>query len=422
MKAAIAMVAAFLLFSCRAASYESEGDEYMRASPPRFAEALAAYRMAEASGGRGDKTLMAKIRRAYIDSQIDVGRSMLFMGDLEGSFDLFERLASEVPDHPTVQQWLRKARENYSHRLTTDGKERMGVRDYDAAIKLFERALQYNPTNTDARETLERARTIVKWRAEKGELMWKGGMRAISEGQTEVAESKLSSVENYTDAHPEAGEYVAEVRTLVGDRHFSLATSLEKDGQFFAAKQQYTRARNLKATPAGIDEAIARVSEEVKADQYYHAGIGALNRGDFDLAKARLDKALATTKRPENKTAIEARLAEVEEKRSEAEYKEATDMELEGRFADAIEALKKLDARVPAYRDTREKIDRLSRQTRDAEKNYQEAVAKFEAGDLAGARAKLKAALFLQPFMPQARKMLKEVEAALAAQAKPASK
>lgn len=415
-KTAVVAGAGLLLFACRASSYESEGDNYMRAA--RFSHALASYRRAEASGGKGDTQLTAKLRQAYIASQVDAGSRQLFNGEFEKSYELFRLLASAEPDNDIVIKWLKKSEVNLSRSLTVEGKDKMGVREYESAVKLFERALKYDPSNNDATEALARAKTIIKWRADKGELLWKSGMRAISDGQPAIAAASLSAVADHTASHPEADDYISEVRTLIGDQHFGMATNLEKDGQFFSALRQYNKAKTMRATPAGIDDAIARLKDEVRADQLYYSAKGALARQEFDKANDRLQKALDLTDRPENKLAIEAKIAEVNESRNEYEYKTSVEIEQEGRFADAIAAFTKLDSRVPAFNDTRERIDRLGRQIRDSSKNYEEALERLNNNDLLGARAKLKAALFLQPFMPEARAKLKEVESQIAASKK----
>ncbi|MBI3818106.1 MAG: hypothetical protein HY286_05390 [Planctomycetes bacterium] len=413
-----ALGVAILLASvgCRGASYESDGDEYFREC--NFSGAFESYKMAEASGRRGNPTLEAKLKEASVYADLDRGRQLGFQGEYQKSYDLLEQLAARAPENPRVSEWLTKATRSLSRKFTEDGKERMGVREYDQAIQLLEKALRYNPKNQDAIDTLERAKTILKWRTEKGELMWHGGLRAISESQPEMAESKLTAVPNFTDAHNDVDDYISEVRAVVGDNHYRMATGLEKKGQWFAALVEYKKARTLHATPTGIDAAVARMEVEVKADQYYHAGKNSLARDEFEHARDRLTKALDATKNKDNRIAIEAALAQVTEKQNAKEHKDAVNLELEGRLAEAIDALRILDTRSPAYGDTRERIDRLTRQLRDAQGNYKDALAKLDTGDLLGGRAKLKAALFLQPFMPEARAKLKEVDAALAAQKK----
>lgn len=415
-RAAIAAVLFASIAACKSSSYESEGDQFMR--DHQFSAAYEAYRLAEHHGGTGDKTLTAKIREAYLASQVATAQNLIFTGEYVRANEILQQLSAEAPESPTVQFWYRKSEKDLSRKLTEDGKERMGVREYAAAIELFEKALRFDPQNRDAKDTLDRAKTIQKWRAEKGELLWKGGLRAISEGLPEVAESKLSAVEEYTSLHADVGDYLSEVRTVVGDNYYRMASSLEKDGQWFAALEQYKKAKTYKASPAGIDDAIARVEKEVKADQLVNAGKSALARDEFDSARDKLKKAFDMTTAKENRIAIEAALAEVSEKQNATEHQAAVDLELEGKLAESIEAFRRLDQRAPAFNDTRERIDRLTRQLTDAIANYKDGLAKFESGDILGARAKLKAALFLQPFMPEARAKLKEVDAAIAAQKK----
>lgn len=414
----VAMLAAGVV-ACRSASYESDGDDFKARG--KFREAAEAYRMAGAGTSRASARLNDKYRDSDLSARLEAGRMFLFAGEFTKANEIFNLLAIDAPSSPQVRAWLLKSERNYSRELTRQGKDRMGVREYDQAIQLFEKALRLDPENGDARDTLARAKMIVKWRAEKGELLWRSGLRAINEAQSEVAESKLSGVADLTNAHPNADEYLSEVRTLIGDGHYRLAKGLEESGRWFGALKEYEQARKLKASPAGLEAAIARMEREVKADQILHSAEMALAKEEFAKAREKFDKALSLSGDKETRIAIEASMARLEEARNSAEHKSAIDLELQGDLAGAIDALKTLDSRAPAYNDTRERMDRLKRQLADADSNLKEARAKFDAGDLLGARAKVKAALFLQPFMPDARNLLREIETAISAKA-PAGK
>jgi len=398
--------------ACRSTSFERDGDALMKNA--QFSEALAAYRQAEA-GGRQDGTLKAKIRDAYVASQIENGRMLLARREFMKAVDIFQDVVSAAPDSGVAHQWLMKAERDYSRKLTEDGKDRLGVREYEDAIQQFEKALKYDPENTDARDSLERAKTILQWRQEKGQAMWKAGLRAAQAGDTYIAKTDVQNALDVPVSPPNSKELLTDLKSTLGNDRAQLATKLEADGQWNAAQRMYRDAKLLKSSAPGVDGAEDRMKLEVKADSHVHAAQMLLAKGEFDAAQRRLGMAKELTKDKENLLAIEARLHEVEEKRAEHDYKEAVNMELEGRVEDSVVALKALDVRHPAYLDVREKIDRLQSQVIAPTKiAYQEAKDALAKEDWMTARARLKTVLFLQPFYGDARALLRSVEARLA--------
>lgn len=400
---------------CASRTAEQSGDELMREA--KFGDAIAAYESARREGS-ASPTLEAKLRDAQLGAQVAEAQRLHFEGKLAKSNQMFREIAAQVPDNPTVAAWLEKSQRDLSRMITQLGKEHLSVREYEQAIEAFKKALDLDPTNTDASSGLERTAKILQWRAEKGELLWREGLRAINEGSPAVAKTSIENSLDYTPDRPEAPEMLDDLRRTLADLRQRLAMSLEEKGQYYAAMQQYRLAQSTGGVDESLETAIQRTAAEAQADECVRRSDVALAKRDFDRAAKYLQDAKGLTKNPENLAAIDAKLFQVEEKRRDADAKAAVLLEFEGKLEEALEAMKALDARAPGYRDLRERMDRLARQIREAKEAAADGMRLQEEGDLENARLKFKAAVFLYPFLGDARARLKHVEEQLRAKAK----
>ncbi len=407
----MAVVAVLGGIGCAGVSSERNGDALMREA--RFPQALAAYRRAEAEG-RSNPELQRKLRDAYVATRIQEGQQLLFRQELVKANELFQECVAVAPDSATAKAWLKKSERDLSRSLTELGKDKLSVREYQEAIELFESARRYDSGNEDAKAALDRAREILEWRARKGDELWRTGLRAGSQGQHGVAETRAENSLEFTGKNETVIEYVDEMRSRRGEEAYRLAHSMEEEGQWHGALRAYSEAKTLGSTAPGLDEAIARMEREAKADSNVRAGQLALLKEDFDEAIANFQSARELTEDPDNLVAIDARLAEVGESRNDYAYRKAGDLVLEGRMDDALAAFRALDASSPAYADTRERIDRLETKVIvPSRAAFAEAEERMAANDLEGARSRLKDVVLLYPFYPGARELLRKIEAKL---------
>ena len=244
----------------------------------------------------------------------------------------------------------------------------------------------------------------------EGELLWREGLRAIHEGYPLIAENNIQNSLEYTPDRADASDMLGDLKQTIADLRQRLAQSLEDKGQYYAAMQQYKLAKNTGSTADTLDSAIQRTTNEAKADECVRKSDLALAKKDFDSAQKFLEDAKSLTRNAENLTAIDAKLFQVREKRVYSDFTAALVLEFEGKLEDAQAQYEAVDAKSPGYRDTRERIDRLKRTIRDATEAYNEGMKKLEAGDYDGARLKFKAAVFLHPFLKDARDELKKAE------------
>jgi tetratricopeptide (TPR) repeat protein len=409
---ALAAAALTLAAACASASFESQGDELMRQT--QFADAVVYYEKAIAEG-HPSEALELKHREARYAAEMKRGQREHFEGKLVPANTTFRALAAQLPDNAAVQAWLKKSERDLSRKLTQMGKEHLTLREYDAAIQYLKKAIDLDATNEDAATALERAATILEWRAEKGEALWREGLRSWNEGSPLQAEAQIQSSLDYTPDRPEAQDVLADVKTQIAELRQRLATNLEEKGQIYSAREQYKRVRGLGMGGNELDAAIERTDKEVKADEKVRAAEIALAKFDFAKARKLLEEAKGLTMNPENLSAIDARLFQVGEKQNDIEFQRAILSEFEGKFDLAIERLTALDQRTPGYRDVRERLDRIRRQMADSKAAYEEGVKLLGDGKLDDARSKFKAAIFLHPLYRDARDKLKETEAAIKA-------
>jgi tetratricopeptide (TPR) repeat protein len=405
-----------ILGACSAQTLESEGDQHMRRA--RFVDALDAYEAAKASGN-SSKDLPEKMQEAYFSAKLQEGCEYLFAGKLLQANNVFRELAARFPENPTITKWLEKSERDLSRYLTVVGKDHLGVRNYEKAIECFKKAIDLDPNNAVASASLERTVTILQWRAEKGELLWREGLRSINESSPLQAQSQIQNSLEYVPDRPEAADLLSDLKQQIGELRQRLGRDLEDKGQFKAAEKQYRLAATYGYAPPDVQSAIQRTGDEGKADELVRTSDLALAKNDYARARTALEKARSYTKNTENLTAIDARLFQVAEKQNAYEYKVAQVSEFEGKLEDAIAKFTALDARAPGYRDCRERIDRLGRQLQDSKEAYEDGLKQLEAGNLENARSKFKAAIFLSAINVSARAKLKEVESMIDAKNRP---
>lgn len=408
----LSIVGILVAVGCGATPLEAEGDLYMRQA--RFADAYDSYKRAQAKGPASEQ-LQVKLREAYLATELQKAQTDLFAGRLVVANTTLRALAAQMPDNPAVMAWLKKSERDLSRLLSDHGKENLALRNYDAAIRALKKAIDLDPSNDDAADALERAATILEWRAEKGDSLWRDGLKAMAEGNPLQAEAQIRSSLQYTPDRPGAQDVLGDLKLTVAELRQRLASNLEAKGQISAAERQYKIAKSLGLSGEEIQIALDRTSKEVKADEKVRAAEIALTRNDFEKAAGFLKEARDLTIHPENRTAIDARLFQVQERANDADFKQALVAEFEGKFDIALERLRALDERSPGYRDTRERMDRISKQLKDATTAYEEGNKLFEVGELDKARAKFRAAIFLHPLFLDAREKLKEVDAAIRA-------
>lgn len=397
--------------ACSTATHVSRGDDLMQRGA--FREAEVEYLMA-ADADPGDAEIAAKIRQARVSGLFQKAQRLHFAGELMTANELFHEIARLAPESESARDWLKKSERDISRNLAQQGKDHLGLREYEAAIVAFEKALEYDPDNEDARSALARAKTILKWRSEKGMELWKTGLLEGTQGHPEIAATFVENSLDLVKDQPNAEEYLADLRTQMGEQRYRLAADLEASGQWHGAAHQYRSAKTLRADVKDIDSSIDKMDGEVKADDKVRLGRLALAKERFALATKLFEQAKSLTKNAENVAAIDAFLAEVSEKRSASLYRDARDLEMQGLIEEAIEAYRSLDKEFVAYGDARERVDRLqSRVLAPAKEAYDKALEKEKEGDLAGARALLKNVLFLHPFFRDARARLRKIETAM---------
>src|SRR5262245_4920278 len=293
--AACALAAAGL--ACAEQSSVRRGDDLMERG--QFEEAEREYRKAQVTLPN-DSSVNSKIRQAQISQMFQEALKLHFDGELAKANMLFHEIAGLAPGTATGQEWLKKSDRDISRQLTQEGKDYLGVRSYEAAIQSFEKALQFDPNNEDAKDALERSKTILKWRADKGTDLWKTGLLEATQGHPIIAETSVQNSLDLTPNRANADDFLSDIRTTIGEERYRMASAMEKAGQWHGAVDKYKEAIVKKASVKDLDASVTRMENEVKADEKVRYGRLALAKKNYDLATNFFKEAKELTVDPAN--------------------------------------------------------------------------------------------------------------------------
>lgn len=325
-----------------------------------------------------------RIRQAYLLSE---GQRLVFSGDEQFALDHFEMVLALDPDHEIALRWKDKALRKLATRAAQEGERllRRGSDGLDPALRAFDRALRYDPSNRLAREGLEKLRTTWAETQEEARGHYLAGLRAL--GQHEYFRTRyhldlaLERDPTLTEARDPA---MVAARQLAAER-LAAARAMEEQGYFAAALQEYVEIERRHENTVGIDHEelaarMARAETEVKAARMADEGEMLVFRGEFAKAREVLEEAFAMTTR--QKEAIAERLLLVRERELDARYVAAADLELQNLLDQSVAAYVAIEEDVPGFRDVRARIADLQLRIDEAEKAYAAGVAAQDAGDL----------------------------------------
>lgn len=125
---------------------------------------------------------------------------------------------------------------------------------------------------------------------------------------------------------------------------------------------------------------IAVLSREVEALRLAGRGELEVLRGDHAAARDLLERAfdMSTFERD----TINEKLILVQEREVERRYRDAKDLELQGRYEDALADYRVIDEAMPGYLDVRARINQLEEGLAEAERSYRAGVEAEERGEI----------------------------------------
>lgn len=360
--------AVLLLPLCACASSASggppKGSVAWLVQEQRYEEAV--RKSAEASAAAPDDPgVQAEHRLASVAWLLQRGRSLYFEGRSTEALELFLEAEAIEPFEPAVQDWILATQQRLADEAYARGLAAHVDLDFPGAVEEYENALALQPDHKGARAGLARVLVQQNYRRGMGKDYYDEGIVALDRYFLYEASTLFSYVLKYEPGNDRAEDRGVTARTQLAQQRAELALSIEEDGQYAAARNEYRLALLLDPDIELARLGLERMKrEEAVADKLREAS-RMLLREDFDGAQALLDSQAAITDRQGPEIAVLRE--ELATARKEALYVAARTLETDGSYAEAIEAYDHLLAQATFYKDSLARRDTLTGFVHDAD-------------------------------------------------------
>jgi len=369
-----AQLAVFLclaLAACQAGEKGREQKVVEAARSGRFDLAVEeARRLAEAHPD--DAALQALYLDTRVAALLDRGRDQVFAEDFDGALRSFLQAIELAPGHPMVESWLLKTRKQLATRWLDEAAENTGPEKLDQAEAAYERVLLYEPDNPYAVEGLAHVLLLKNYRAGQSKTYFDDGLSSFRELRLQNARRSFELSRHYRDNDPAAvrGE---QVERLMIDERLAQARTLEAEGHYFAARNEYRLVLLLDPTDAEGRAGFDRMDRETRATSALAQADMEIRRGELEEARETLAEAeVLTEAQREGLTALETG---IEEKRLQDLYAEAQRLTEDFRYAEAVATYGELLALAPDFSDAAQRKRTIEEFIRMAEEFYASALS-----------------------------------------------
>jgi len=330
----------------------------------------------------------AALQALYLDTRVaallDRGRDQVFAEDFDGALSSFLAAIELAPGHPMVASWLVKTKKQLASRWLDEAAENTGPEKLDQAEAAYERVLQYEPDNPYAIEGLAHVLLLKNYRAGQSKTYFDDGLSSFRELRLQNARRAFELSRHYRENDPAAAR-AEQVERLMIDERLAQAQTLEAEGHFFAARNEYRLVLLLDPTHAEGRAGFDRMDRETRATSALAQADMEIRRGELEEARETLAEAeLLTEAQRAGLTALETG---IEEKRLADLYAEAQRLTEDYRYPDAVALYAELLALAPDYQDAAQRKRTIEEFIRLAEDLYARAL---EAKDDATAEACLR--------------------------------
>jgi len=389
-EAALALWFCLALAACQSGEKGREQKVLDAARSGRFELAVEEARQL-AESNPDDPALQALYLDARVAALLDRGRDQVFAEDFDGALRSFLQATELAPGHPMVEDWLLKTRKQLATRWLDEAAENTGPEKLDRAEAAYERVLQYDPDNSYAVEGLAHVLLLKNYRAGQSKTYFDDGLASFRELRLQNARRAFELSRHYRDNDPAAARS-EQVERMMIDERLAQARSLEEDGHFFAARNEYRLVLLLDAAHPEGRAGFDRMDRETRATSALAQADMEIRRGELAEARETLASAEALTEAQQDDLTLLA--SGIEEKRLQDLYQEALRLKEDNRYPEAVAIYDELLALAPDYSDAAPRKRTIEEFIRMADEFYASALA---AKDDASAELYLRQIMVIWP-------------------------
>lgn len=303
--------------------------------------------------------------------ELERGRRTLFEGHAEDALHIFEGAQVLDPANATVASWIAKTRRQLAENWLDVGQNLTGNEQLNQAEEAFERVLQYDPDSATAAEGLARVLLRQQYREGLGLTYYRDGLRALRDFEFWGADRDLGLATEYDESLERARRRQEEVRQAIIEQRIARAEELERNGHYYASRNEFRLALLLDPDNEVASEGMDRMDLEVRTERMLGEVDMDIRRGEIEDAKIILEQGTNFSEaQKDDFTKLEGR---VEDAYWRTMYDEAISLYQDQLFVEAVVKFDELLEETEFFEDAVTRRRTLVGWITDADKLYAEA-------------------------------------------------
>ncbi len=349
-------------------------------------EELDSERTRQLEAGGVDEVLETAYQSIRLEYLRDRAQQRIFTEREDMALDDLDLIAATDPDYPGLKRLRCMAFTKKANRIVDLANEKLSQKDFLAAMKGYIASQVLVAGFEPANDGIRKVRDEMARLSARAQQQFLQAVRKVPDFRhIEVAWHAAAVIHLTPDESDERRVEAAELRTAArkesAQATFARAKACEDGNQFGAARVLYLEARRLHPTIEGVEAAVDKMDQELKA-------LGMLERAQVQMRNERFDEAdqlLADAHKLSaySRGAISELMMASRRLRGKMQYRHALDFEVMGKKIEALAAFKALAKAWPAgLEDEAARVDGLQIDVDSAKTEWQAAEKAEADGDL----------------------------------------
>lgn len=386
----LSVLGLLVLGSCATSSAIQESRKFASLGDYKHAfETLVVERNKQLDDGEVDKDLEAAYQSARLEYLRDRAQNRIFTEKEDLALRDLDLIDATVANYPGVRGLRLAALKKKARRIVEKADELLQQKDFSGAMKGYIESQRLIAGFEPANEGMEKVKAEMARLSARAQQQFLQAVRKVPEFRhIEVAWHAAAVLHLSPDEADEKRVEAAELRKAAlqesAQQTLARAKECENSNQFGAARVLYLEARRLDPELEGIDDAVAKMDKEIKAQTM-------LERAQIEMRNQKFDKAdelLADAHKLSaySRGAISELMMQSRQLKGQRSYRAALDLEVMGKKAEALTAFEAIAKDWPkGLEDETARIDALRIDIKSAKEEWEAAEKAEKEGRLVDA-------------------------------------
>lgn len=336
-------------------------------------------RSAQQARGQVDAELETEWTRLRLVYLLEEARARIFLEQEPEALLLLAKAKEQAPEHSLIPVLVERAKTKMAERATRRGLQHVDKREFPEALAAFAEAQEAVPGWPPAAEGTQKVRAAFDAMAGRAQQQFLEAVRKLPQSRFVEVNWHATAAMESDPSREDAKDIRVKAQRELADQAMKRASSAEVRGLYGAALVEYRGAKALDPERQGVEELIAHMEREVRAQQLIEQAAMDLRNDRFEKAKVALDEAFGLSVL--ERGTISELLLQSRQRQGMIAYEIAKDLELQGKKEAALAALEALAKDWPdGLADEKTRIGALRSDIDAATREWAAAEAAEQAG------------------------------------------